>query len=140
VIVLADVYDNRNAHLYLWDMLGDRSPDQSISHKDMPTWDDHVDFVASRPYTNWYFIQENHYIIGQIYINEVIYPNKTLREVGISLCPGNRGQGHGTKALELLMEAHPGELHANINPDNKASIKFFKKFGFKLIQHTYIHE
>ena len=149
MIRLVDIYESRDFNT-LYELLKERTSDQSISHKEMPLWDDHVDFVVSKPYEAWYFIQDwpatyeeavfggrRPEVVGEIHINLAVYPNSTVREVGISIFNSEQGKGYGSKALTELMKLHPGQLHANINPENHRSIKFFKRFGFKLIQQTY---
>jgi len=51
---------------------------------------------------------------------------------------GNRNQGVGSQALELLInysfkQLNLNQLFANINPENEASITLFTNFGFKKI-------
>ena len=44
----------------------------------------------------------------------------------------------GSEALEIIIKSNPRkQFLANINPKNKKSIEFFKKNGFKILQHTY---
>ena len=122
----------------LYELLKERTEAQSISHKNMPTWDDHVLFVKSDPYVIWYVIWNGDEFVGQIHINYVVYPKEAIREVGISIFNKYKGKGYATEALKMLMERHPGNLYANINPDNYPSKMFFtEKFGAKLIQQTY---
>ena len=133
---LVDVYPSM-PYTLLYTLLEERTPEQSISHKKQPTFPEHIAFVDSLPYKHWYLIREDDWL-GAIYINEVEYPQETIREVGISLFNKYRGKGYGTEALKMLMERHPGNLYANINPDNYPSKMFFtEKFGAKLIQQTY---
>lgn len=137
MIKLGSVYetaseDDTAGLLFLW--LGQRTPEQAISHKAMPTWTQHLAFVRSMPYLAWYVIytedENGTRAIGNIYLT-----NK--REVGIHIDAAERGHGAGADALEQLRALHPGPLLANINPDNERSIAFFVKHGAKLIQHTY---
>lgn len=118
--------------LYLW--LSQRTPDQAISHREMPTYDRHALFVAERPYEAWYLIRTMEFddprYVGAIYLTKE-------REVGIHLDMAERGNGYGSEALAELRKKHPGRLLANINPKNLASIAFFKRHGARLLQHTY---
>lgn len=145
-IELQDLYAHgyteiTNAHKLLFDLLTERTPEQSISHKAMPTWEQHVDFVDSHPYKAWYLISKtwpkhwdtpgpNREFMGTIYLTHA-------REVGIQIKQEHRGTGIGTTALAKLRERHPGPLLANVNPKNERSIAFFKKHGATLLQHTY---
>ena len=42
---------------FLYELLKNKDPNSNISHKKMPTYDEHVKFVLSKPYTNWYIIE-----------------------------------------------------------------------------------
>lgn len=116
----------------LWDLLDERTPEQSISHKGMPTNDEHLSFIASKPYQAWYFIFASDDIVGSIYLSK-------RGEIGISIFKEYWGKGYGKQAVKMLMEMNSGPFYANINPGNTPSIKLFKNLGFKHIQQTYVH-
>lgn len=113
----------------LYQLLKERTPDQSISHKKMPTLAEHISFIDSDPYLAWYFVEVDE-IVGTIYITR-------QREVGISIFKHQQGKGYGKEAVKMLRNIHPGRLLANISPLNDKSIDFFKGLGAKLIQFTY---
>jgi len=137
---LLNVYATPGAVDLLWDLLSERTPTQSISHRKMPTREEHIAFVASRPYQAWYIVEavtdcvddvalvtEN---VGAAYLSR-------NREIGIGILQRHKGKKYGINAVRNLMEMHPGKYLANINPDNEASIKLFTGLGFKHIQNTY---
>ena len=116
---------------FLYELLKERDSNTNISHKKIPTYNQHVKFVMSKPYSKWYIIQNNTQNIGSIYLS---YQN----EIGIFLIKNMQGQKIGQLALEMIMKKHPKQRFlANINPKNKKSITFFTKNNFKLIQYTY---
>lgn len=117
---------------FLYGLLAQSDASQNISHQTMPTWDEHVAFVKSRPYSVWFLITTPPPVecVGSIYITKT-------REVGIRIERDHIGKGYGGAALATLREFYPGPLLANINPANERSIAFFKKHGARLIQHTY---
>ena len=41
---------NHEKVVYLYQLLGERTPDQSISHKEMPSIGEHIRFLESNPY------------------------------------------------------------------------------------------
>ena len=128
---LTEVRVNLDAQV-LYDLLKEKTPEQSISHTEMPTMRAHKMFVASRPYLAWYLIWVEGVAIGAIYLTY-------NREIGIGIFKGLKSRGYGTQAVKKLMELHPGKFYANINPDNYASRMFFQEqFGAKLLQHTYV--
>lgn len=116
--------------LFLYDLLKERDHRVNISHKKMPTFEQHEKFVNSKPYFKWYIIESSE-DVGSIYLTKD-------NEIGIFLKKSTQGKGIGEKALKIVMMKHPNYKYlANINPKNKKSIQFFKNNGFKLIQHTY---
>jgi len=69
--------------------------------------------------------------VGSVYLSK-------QNEIGIFLKKGLQGKGIGSIAMMLIIVKNPRDRFlANISPKNRESIKFFKKNGFTLIQHTY---
>ena len=117
--------------IFLYELLKERDSRANISHKKMPSIKQHEKFIQSKPYSKWYIIQSSNNDIGSIYLSK-------NNEIGIFLIKKNQNEGIGANVLKLLMEKNPKIRYlANVNPKNKKSIEFFKKNGFKLIQHTY---
>lgn len=116
---------------FLYKLLENRNPDSNISHRVMPNYDEHVQFVLSNPYSAWYVILVNGEKSGSVYLSK-------QDEIGIFLTNNMKGKGIGRFALELLMKKNPRKRYlANISPKNNKSIKFFEKNNFNLIQYTY---
>ena len=127
---LVSVYDQPMSPEVLFQLLQEREQHQCISHKAMPNYLDHIRFFYSKPYLAWYLVEEGGEYIGATYLTR-------QREIGIFLFRKHQGKSLGAKAVQLLMDAHPGKFLANIAPTNPGSSEFFKNLGFKLIQHTY---
>lgn len=116
---------------FLYELLKRRDPRTNISHRIMPTYQEHVRFVKSKPYKNWYTIRLGNVKAGSIYLSK-------QNEIGIFLLKKYQGKNIGQKALTLLMQKNPQKRYlANVSPKNHKSISFFKKNKFKLIQYTY---
>ncbi len=116
---------------FLYDLLKERDSRANISHKKMPSFEQHVKFVMSKPYSKWYVIEESKNNVGSIYLTKD-------NEIGISIKKDFDSKRIASKAIKLLIEKHPRSRYlANINPKNKKSIQFFKNQKFHLIQHTY---
>lgn len=116
---------------FLYQLLKQRDPRANISHKKIPTFQEHVNFVMSKPYSIWYTISIKNKKVGSIYISRQC-------EIGIFLEKNSQKKGIGKQALLFLINKNPRKRYlANINPKNTKSRNFFKKNGFKLIQHTY---
>lgn len=135
---IRDVGVNHEILGEMYALLEEREAYQSISHKKMPTFEEHSKFVLSDPYKCWFRILKLHtdgsgVMAGTIYLTR-------QNEIGIQLFKRFTGQGIGKQAVEMLMQNNPGPFYANINPDNKGSIRFFEKLGAKHIQNTYVIE
>ena len=118
----------------LYQLLMERLPEQSISHRHMPTYAAHCDFIARKPYREFVFIEDDGDYVGSIYLTE-------QNEIGIAIFKAHQGCGYGKEAVKWMMERHHGErLLANINPKNERSIKMFEKLGFNLLQITLTYE
>lgn len=116
---------------FLFALLKERPPYANISHRRMPTFDEHKAFVASQPYEGWYVIEDDDgFDCGSVYLSK-------LGEIGVFVWSTERGKGYGRKAVEDLMRLHPRRRYlANIAPDNRESLYFFGQFGFRTIQIT----
>ena len=116
---------------FLFELLLQRSSKENISHKNMPTHEEHIKFIMSKPYYKWYIVKKDHDNIGAVYLTQ-------LNEIGISLVKRFDDEKTKNEVLELIMKKHPKKRYiVNINPKNKKGINFFKKRGFRLIQYSY---
>ena len=132
---LIPVAKHRDAARVLWDLLEERTEDESISHKRMPTWGEHLDFILSNPYFAWYIIEVPDPLgpvkVGAIYLSRD-------DEIGISIYKQYRRRGFARQAIEMLMAKHEDcrRFLANINPKNAKSRALFEGLGFRHIQDT----
>ena len=128
---LIDLYQHPALWHIPYDLLKEREPYQNISHKAMPTLEEHYGFIRSHPYQAWYLIKTPlGKITGCVYLSR-------QREIGIGILKKHRGQGLAKQAIAELMKRHPGRFLANIAPGNQESISLFEHFGAKLIQYTF---
>ena len=117
---------------FLYDLLKSRDPRTNISHKKMPTYDEHIRFVMKKPYKKWYIIKYNKQKIGSIYLS-------LQYEIGISIKKEFQRKGIGSKAMKLLIEKNPRSRYfANVAHHDLKHQKFFKKLGFTDFQYTYV--
>ena len=116
---------------FLYDLLGERNPEVNISHKKMPTFEEHIKFILSKPYKEWNVLLLGKNKIGSVYLSK-------QNEIGIFIKKEFQNKGLGKIVLDLIIEKN-GNLRylANVNPNNVNSINFFTNYGFKIIQHTY---
>jgi RimJ/RimL family protein N-acetyltransferase len=126
---------------FLYELLEERDPVANISHRKMPTFEQHRAFVESKPYKAWYIVEANvgHMLDEPIPIGSVYLTDRN--EIGIHILKAHQGYHYGKQAVRLLMEMHPSEQFlANIAPGNARSIGMFENIGFKLIQLTLAKE
>jgi RimJ/RimL family protein N-acetyltransferase len=122
---------NKSDIKFLYNQLKERESKINISHKKMPTFEQHSKFVMSNPYSKWYIIMYKNKKIGNTYLTKT-------NEIGIFILKSIRIKGIGKTVLEFLMKMNPRSRYlANVSPKNKKSQDFFKKNNFKLIQYTY---
>ena len=116
---------------FLYNQLKERDPKINISHKRMPSYSEHTRFVLSKPYSKWYIIYYKNRKVGNVYLSK-------MNEIGIFILKTIKVKGLGSLVLEQVLKKNPKTRYlANVNPKNIKSAEFFKKNGFKLIQHTY---
>lgn len=129
---LIDVYEHADCLDILYRLLAERELWQNISHRAMPSWDEHTNFVASQPYKCWFIIESaDETPMGACYVSK-------QNEIGIHLFKAYQGKGTGPAAVLRLMAMYPSErLLANINPQNVRSIELFERLGFRHCQNTY---
>jgi RimJ/RimL family protein N-acetyltransferase len=128
---LTSIYARPDRALVLYRLLEEREPEHNISHKAMPSWDEHVRFVESRPYQAWYFIIDGDDILGACYLSK-------QDEIGVFVGKPHRGKGHGPWAIQAIMLRHGNRRYlANISPKNTKSAEIFRNMGFRHIQDTF---
>ena len=121
----------KNDTLFLYDLLKNKDPNANISHKKMPSYDEHVKFVMSKPYTNWYFIEYDKKNVGAIYLSK-------QDEIGISISNDYEYDQIVKPALKLLMKLNQRKRYlANTSPKDVRSQEFLLKNGFTGLEYVY---
>lgn len=153
MIKLIDLYyidgePRAHAEDFLYLLMRERQddPEINISHKELPSWNAHQQFVRSRPYRFWYLIDYMEPDKKEsLWVGYVSATNNN--EIGIIVQRHARGKGVGPMALRMFLGNHNplppspssrnGNWQANIAPGNAHSKHVFGKLGFTLIQETY---
>ena len=121
----------KNDTLFLYDLLKNKDPNANISHKKMPSYDEHVKFVMSKPYTNWYIIEYEKKNVGAIYLSK-------QDEIGISINNDYEYDQIVKPALKLLMKLNQRKRYlANTSPKDVRSQEFLLKNGFIGLEYVY---
>ena len=121
----------KNDALFLYDLLKNKDPNANISHKKMPSYDEHVEFVMSKPYTNWYIIECDKKNVGTIYLSK-------QDEIGISINNDYEYDQIVKPALKLLMKLNQRKRYlANTSPKDVSAQEFLLKNGFTSLEYVY---
>jgi RimJ/RimL family protein N-acetyltransferase len=124
----------------LWRLMEERPEYANISHRVMPTWDEHLKHVTfhSRPWphhgplahNDWCITIVDDVPVGAIYLS-------CRNELGPGILKEYQRRGYGEQECRAIMAKHGRRRYLwNANPQNAASIALAEKLGFKLIQHT----
>lgn len=163
MIKLLDLYQagqiRPGALEFLYELMQERDPEINISHRELPSFEQHRGFVTRRPYRFWYLLAADPQpprddgFGGQIAFEPVWvgYISATeANEIGVVLRKLYRGRGYGPAAIQQFMQWHrpnpPAESSrngywlANIAPGNEHSKHVFEKLGFRKIQETFALE
>lgn len=118
----------------LYDILKERDETINISHKKMPTFEEHCSFWKNKPYKFARIIVVDDDFAGYCYLTE-------HNEIGIFVKKEFQGNGLAKRAIKEMMSTFWGRKNkrflANINPRNEKSKKLFESLGFKICQVTY---
>ena len=116
---------------FLYELLLQRKKIVNISHKKMPTYDEHVKFIESEPYSKWCIIEIDDKKIGSIYLTKE-------NEIGIHFFTQYEENERFQNVIKEFFLKEPREkFFMNVSPKNEQYIDLTKKLGFHLVQHTY---
>lgn len=148
MITLLNIYTEQGAPLpgtveVLYELLRERPSEANISHKTLPTYEQHERFVKGKPYHRWMLILNDYgQRVGAISVSQ-------HNEIGIAILKRYQRQGYALQALQELRKIPPllglpGKRNpnyvANVAPRNEASHQLFTKAGGRPICVTYLLE
>lgn len=117
---------------FLYCLLEERPPEACISHKSMPTREQHAAFVRSKPYKEWCVIKAGKHLVGSVYITK-------NNEIGIAVDRRYARHGFASTAVFLMYINHKkSPVYANIAPGNYASKALFHRMGFRPLQEVWV--
>lgn len=136
---LIPVHEHPGAADILYQLLLEREDDRAvnISHKSLPSYEQHAAFVANHPYGSWDLIEDEGEIVGSVYLTKPPRPSIAGNEFGIFIFKRYRRSGRAARVVDMIIERNgPGRYLANINPANAKSLALFFSKGFSLCQFT----
>lgn len=130
-IKVQDVYEVPGDERYqrLWYLMS-READQ-IGQDTMRPWGAHVDFIDSKPYRDWYFIEVEGELAGCVHLT-------TANEVVLGLLADYYDAGIGSVVMQEMFARHPNEtLCARVSGDQIGGAFFLENCGFKEVMRLY---
>ena len=138
--------DNKEHVDVLYDLLQVRPAKANISHKEMPTPEEHRQFVRDHPYHDWCLIQVGgsdwdampETFIGSTFISQPARPSVVGDELHVEVFQAYKGCGYPEYALKLMMKKHPRSRYiAHTAPTNYISMALFDRLGFVECERTF---
>ena len=121
----------------LYDLLSKRK--HFISHTEMPSYEEHNDFVSKNPYLAWYLISRGGEFLGSVYVQvdnsigiNFVLPNEEDIAGVLSFIKGCH------KPLPMIQSVRRGELFMNIPANDENLIGILEKVGKKEISRSFI--
>lgn len=125
---------------FLYQLLQERPREACITHREMPTKEQHYDHLKKHQHAGNSFIIFNQSgdMVGHI---ERDYENA----VHIAIAKRYQGRGYATAAIDLLFRIHPVDRcgrspMARIAPGNQVSKRLFAKSGFRLSHEVWVKD
>ena len=110
----------------------------NISHRNLPTYENHKKFVNNNPYLEWYIIFLFDKVLGTFYIQEdnsiginIINPNESIINEILDFILNN------FSPKEEVLSKIPNYFYVNVANTNKELIDIMNNCGFNLIQLTF---
>tara|TARA_B100000212_G_scaffold330565_1_gene296922 strand:- start:217 stop:687 length:471 start_codon:yes stop_codon:yes gene_type:complete len=118
-----------------------RKREFNISHKNLPTYQNHIKFVENNPYRKWFLISFHFEIIGSIYILYdngigIDLPKKDYKIIGEIL----KIVFLKIKPLKAVPSIRTSNFHINVASKNNSMHKFIIDSGGVLKQHSFEFE
>ena len=117
----------------LYDLLKSRK--HNISHKEMPIFEDHLNFCKNNPYRIWAIIYQNNLPLGSFYLTKD-------NCIGLSIEDDDyktylevlRYILKNIKPLPSIPSVVPSNFYCNVSPSNKSLIKATELLDGKMLQ------
>ena len=122
----------------LYDLLARR--DYAISHRQMPSFAQHSDFVRSHPYLAWYLVKVDGTYAGSVYVTDqnTIGVNVLDEFVSVTLPLIIETIEANFAPLPAIKSKRSGFFSINVAPSNTRLIEALNRQACQLIQMTYL--
>ena len=111
---------------FLYEMLKERDSTVNVTHQKLPLFNEHLEFIKSKPYDAWYIIEIESKQVGHIYID-----NKN--RIGWFIKREFKGFGFVIPAFEELKILHKRKNYfGKVNPNNFEAQNLLTKLKFVL--------
>tara|TARA_A100001015_G_C14982699_1_gene710169 strand:- start:286 stop:723 length:438 start_codon:yes stop_codon:yes gene_type:complete len=134
---LIPINSNKEHIEILYNLLKERV--HNISHKQLPSYEEHKSFILNHPYREWFLVKSNGTYYGSIYVLDnnciginIDADNENIIKKSINWIASQ------IKPLPGIKSVRNKNFHININPNNKKMAKILSNLNADLIEHTYI--
>ena len=115
---------------FLYEMLKERDSTVNVTHQKLPLFNEHVEFIKSKPYDAWYIIEIESKRVGHIYIDNE-------NRIGWFIKREFKGFGFVIPAFEELKILHKRKNYlGKVNPNNFEAQNLLTKLKF-VLKNTY---
>jgi hypothetical protein len=132
-----EIRDDVNHIHVLYNLLKSRI--HKISHNNIPTLEEHINFIRNHPYRIWYLVKSQDEYIGTVYLTDHNTIGINIRDDFIQNC-----LPYLIKKIESEFEPLPGiksvraaKFTVNVAPSNKHLIEALERYGCKLSQISF---
>ena len=134
-----DMALNSSKEKFLYELLSERN--LSISHKKLPSYEEHLNFIKNNPYYKWVIVKQNKILIGSIYINKnnsvsIKLKNKYSHQLEHVL---NKFEDTFSPQSEIK-SYRKEQFFFNVNPNDQLMIKVLESKNYKISQISYQKE
>lgn len=111
----------------------------SISHKAMPSFEEHRDFVLNHPYRSWYLVRKNNTVLGSVYFHfdNSIGINMPRQSSDVILATLEKATLIH-QPLPGIKSVRSGVFFVNVNPQNMALELALRRLGWSVLQVSYV--
>jgi len=115
---------------FLYEMLKERDSTVNVTHQKLPLFNEHLEFIKSKPYDAWYIIEIESKQVGHIYIDNE-------NRIGWFIKIEFKGFGFVIPAFEELKILHKRKIYfGKVNPNNFEAQNLLTKLKF-VLKNTY---